>query len=137
MLAVMDHLRQEQLDALRQQLVEEQARLRERQVSEDATAVSEQEIGDIQDKASEEARRSTAFVRRTHNEGRLLEVEAALKRMADGTYGICEETDEPIPLGRLQAEPTTRYTVEALELLEEEREHHAATTHGANDTDVY
>ncbi|HET6585401.1 MAG TPA: TraR/DksA C4-type zinc finger protein, partial [Nannocystaceae bacterium] len=49
------------------------------------------------------------------------EVSAALARMDAGTYGICEETGEPIPFERLRSEPTTRYTVEALELLERER----------------
>ena len=51
---------------------------------------------------------------------RLREVEAALARMDDGTYGICEETGDPIPYGRLLAEPTARYTIEAQELLERE-----------------
>ncbi|MBT3352881.1 MAG: hypothetical protein HOC91_01535 [Nitrospinaceae bacterium] len=45
--------------------------------------------------------------------GRLREVELAFKRIEDGTYGICEESDEPIPFIRLEAIPYTRFTVAA------------------------
>ncbi|HEX5515076.1 MAG TPA: TraR/DksA C4-type zinc finger protein [Gammaproteobacteria bacterium] len=43
----------------------------------------------------------------------LREVDAALKRIAEGTYGICEDTGEPIPYARLKAEPTARRSVAA------------------------
>ena len=38
---------------------------------------------------------------------RLAEVDAALARIADGTYGICAVCGEPIPAARLEARPTT------------------------------
>jgi RNA polymerase-binding transcription factor DksA len=41
------------------------------------------------------------------------EVNAALARIADGSYGICEVTGEKIPLERLRAVPWTRLTREA------------------------
>ncbi len=49
---------------------------------------------------------------------RLREVEAAFTRMENGTYGICEESDEPIPFTRLEAVPYARYTVAAQSELE-------------------
>ncbi|HEY7908963.1 MAG TPA: TraR/DksA C4-type zinc finger protein [Thermomicrobiales bacterium] len=45
----------------------------------------------------------------------LAEVEHALKKLEDGTYGICEDTGEPISHARLEALPYARYTVAALE----------------------
>jgi DnaK suppressor protein len=45
----------------------------------------------------------------------LAEVEHALKKIDDGTYGICEDTGEPISHARLEALPYARYTVAALE----------------------
>jgi RNA polymerase-binding transcription factor DksA len=33
----------------------------------------------------------------------------ALRRMAEGTYGLCENCGQPIPLGRLRAAPDARY----------------------------
>lgn len=41
------------------------------------------------------------------------EVMAALKRMEEGNYGICEETEEPIGYKRLAAQPWTRLSLEA------------------------
>lgn len=49
---------------------------------------------------------------------RLKEIEWALARMERGTYGICEETDEPIELERLRALPWTRLSIEGAEIRE-------------------
>ena len=89
-------------------------------MSEEVEAAADEETGDDQDEAAEENRRATARLRQRHHAQQLSEVDAALARMDEGTYGICEETDEPIPFARLELQPTTRYTVEALELLEDE-----------------
>jgi RNA polymerase-binding transcription factor DksA len=43
----------------------------------------------------------------------LYEIDAALKRIEDGTYGICELTGKPIPWERLEAIPWTRFSLEA------------------------
>ena len=45
----------------------------------------------------------------------LSEVDAAIARIADGSYGTCEKTGEPIPESRLRVVPWTRFTREALE----------------------
>lgn len=50
----------------------------------------------------------------------LAEVNAALQRILDGTYGICQETGGPIPEVRLRIVPWTRFTKEALECRERE-----------------
>ncbi|MDQ0633746.1 DnaK suppressor protein [Arthrobacter pascens] len=41
----------------------------------------------------------------------LAEVEAALARIADGTYGICSVCGEPISEGRLEARPWTSFCI--------------------------
>ncbi len=41
------------------------------------------------------------------------EVIEAIKRMDEGTYGLCEETEEPIGFKRLSASPWTRLSLEA------------------------
>jgi DnaK suppressor protein len=46
------------------------------------------------------------------------EIIAALKRIQDGTYGICEGTGRPIPKARLEASPWARYCVEYATRLE-------------------
>lgn len=49
---------------------------------------------------------------------RLLEIESALGRIERGTYGVCEETDEPIEIERLRALPWTRLSIEGAEIRE-------------------
>jgi DnaK suppressor protein len=49
---------------------------------------------------------------------RLFEIESALARIEEGSYGICEETNEYIEEKRLLALPWTRLSLEGAELLE-------------------
>ncbi|MBX6765032.1 MAG: TraR/DksA C4-type zinc finger protein [Rubrobacteraceae bacterium] len=44
---------------------------------------------------------------------RLASVQRALQKIDEGTYGICDETGEPIPRDRLEAVPEAIYTIEA------------------------
>src|SRR5207302_317547 len=46
------------------------------------------------------------------------EIDQAIDRIRDGTYGVCELTGERIEAGRLEAVPWTRFTVEAEKQLE-------------------
>ncbi len=54
-------------------------------------------------------------------EKRLQSVDQALRKIEEGTYGICDDTGEPIPRGRLEAMPEAIYTVEAQQRRERER----------------
>jgi DnaK suppressor protein len=51
----------------------------------------------------------------------LFEVESALERIENGSYGICEETGEPIEAQRLEVIPYTRVSVEGAEIREHDR----------------
>lgn len=48
----------------------------------------------------------------------VVEIYDALKRIQNGTYGICDGTGEPIPKMRLEGIPWTRYCVKYAEMLE-------------------
>ncbi len=54
----------------------------------------------------------------------IFEIDAALRRIEKGVYGICELTGNPINLERLQALPYVRYTVRAQSELEKGRAHY-------------
>jgi len=54
-------------------------------------------------------------------ERRLWNVERALQKIEEGTYGICDETGELISRGRLEAVPEAIYTIEAQRRHERER----------------
>jgi len=49
----------------------------------------------------------------------LYEIDAALERIDDGTYGICELTGQLIPWKRLEAIPWTRFSLEAEKQIEQ------------------
>ena len=54
-------------------------------------------------------------------ERRLADVDRALQKIEEGTYGTCDDTGEEIPRGRLEAVPEALRTVEAQERFERER----------------
>ena len=70
---------------------------------------------DMTDRASEEIDRT--FELRTRDRERKLinKIDAALRRIEEGTYGYCEETGEPIGLKRLIARPIATLSIEAQE----------------------
>ena len=47
----------------------------------------------------------------SHSNTRLAEVELALDRLEEGTYGVCEGCGKAIPVERLQARPAARHCV--------------------------
>lgn len=69
----------------------------------------------------------------------LYEIDQALERIIDGTYGVCEISGKAIPHPRLEALPFTRYTVECQAQLEKQNRFRARTPvnslFGLNDSD--
>lgn len=51
----------------------------------------------------------------------LMEIDDALQRIENGTYGICEGTGQPIPKARLEAQPWARYSVEYARIVEQQQ----------------
>src|ERR1043166_1542750 len=70
---------------------------------------------DLTDRASLETERAIEL--RTRDRGRKLisKIDAALSRIEIGTYGFCEETDQPIGIRRLEARPIATLSIEAQE----------------------
>src|SRR6202789_1793165 len=70
---------------------------------------------DVTDRASVETDRALEL--RTRDRARKLvsKIDQALNRLEIGTYGYCEETDEPIGIKRLEARPIATMSIEAQE----------------------
>ena len=70
---------------------------------------------DIADRASLETERALEL--RTRDRARKLinKIDEALSRIDNGTYGYCEDTDEPISVSRLEARPIATLSLEAQE----------------------
>jgi DnaK suppressor protein len=124
-----DHLSKTQIEQLRALLLAERAQF----LATQTRPVADDAIGDVQDHAAEAARLEREVRLVDHGRERLVEVEAALVRIEDGSYGVCEETGDPIPFARLVLEPTTRYTVDALEGIERDRARDAVSVGDGED----
>ena len=119
----MKHLSEEELEKLRAALdteasdIEEQLAEHGKKVQgdwqgtpagfESETATNPEDAAD----AMEELATNVPLVEELEN--RLKDVRAALKKMDDGVYGICEKTGKKIPFDRLEANPAARTLVDA------------------------
>lgn len=70
---------------------------------------------DYADRASSETDRSIELRARDRQRKLISKIDAALRRIDDGTYGYCEETGEPISLKRLDARPIATLSIDAQE----------------------
>ena len=70
---------------------------------------------DITDRASVETDRALELRTRDRARKLISKIDQALLRIENGTYGFCEETDEPIGLKRLEARPIATLSIEAQE----------------------
>ena len=70
---------------------------------------------DISDRASTETDRALELRTRDRQRKLIGKIDAALRRIAEGSYGFCEETGEPIGLRRLEALPIATLSIESQE----------------------
>ncbi len=72
-------------------------------------------LPDANDRASSETEKGIELRTRDRQRKLISKIEDALRRIEDGSYGYCEETGEPISLGRLMARPIATLSLEAQE----------------------
>lgn len=70
------------------------------------------------DSATNEFDRELAVSQLSAQQDALYEIEAAMRRILDGSYGVCEQTGKRIPAARLKAVPWTRFREEVEAQLE-------------------
>ena len=75
---------------------------------------------DPNDRATHEEGAALALRTRDRERKLINKIDAALRRIDEGEYGYCEETGEPIGLGRLMARPIATLSIEAQERREAE-----------------
>ncbi|MGF1444596.1 MAG: RNA polymerase-binding protein DksA [Pikeienuella sp.] len=81
-------------------------------------------IPDLADRASAETDRALELRTRDRQRKLISKIDAALRRIEDGSYGYCEVTGEPISLRRLEARPTATLSLEAQEAHERREKVH-------------
>lgn len=82
------------------------------------TALISEPSGDIYDQASSERDRELGLLLGDREREKVHAIDEALLRIDENEYGICEECEEEIPLGRLKAMPFARHCVKCKSDLE-------------------
>ena len=76
---------------------------------------------DMADRASSESDRALELRTRDRQRKLISKIDAALKRIEDGTYGYCEETGDPIGIARLDARPIATLSLSLIHISEPTR----------------
>ncbi len=84
-------------------------------------SLSTEMVGDEADLASAHISQTQALNQRDKFLAKIKEIDEALGRLENGSFGICEETDDPIEEKRLLAIPWTRLSLEGAEVREREQ----------------
>ena len=106
-----------------QELLEEKRKAlldRARQMLSEGMMLDTNDLPDEMDLASSEYIQSFEFRLRGREKSLLSKLDLALKKIDDGTFGICEICEEPIGKKRLEARPETTLCIKCKE--DQERE---------------
>jgi DnaK suppressor protein len=112
----------EQVGKLHQKLVEKRRELLEEHDRhlEGGRLPPEEHVSEPEEEAARTNQRETLIGLAEVERIRLVEIELALHKIDDGTYGVSEESGEPIGFDRLRAVPWARFTAPEQEELEHE-----------------
>jgi len=80
-------------------------------VKSSAEKLTNEPSGDIYDQASNERDRELLLLLGDREREKVRNIDEALARLDEGEYGICEDCEEEIPIGRLKAMPFARLCV--------------------------
>jgi DnaK suppressor protein len=92
-----------------------------RNLREDSKEVSPEGLTEEGDVAQNHLDQKLTFSLRERDFKTLREIELALLRLEEGTYGICEESGEPIEKARLEKQPWARLCLHYAEMEEREK----------------
>ena len=109
------------IKSCREELIKTKADLLNRYQSHFADLSARERGGDEADQTVSILDENRLFATQKQLRFMLGEIEHALARIELGTYGVCEETEEPIEPERLQAIPWTRLSIEGAEIREKQR----------------
>jgi DnaK suppressor protein len=116
------HLSQKQLDRFKGLLDEKRQRLidQARETLSNEMILSPDDRFDEVDQASSEYMQAFSFRLRGRERFLMSKIEIALRKMEEGTFGICEECEEPISNKRLEARPEAPLCIQCKEAQEKE-----------------
>ena len=106
----MSMLKKAEIEKLKTTL-ERQLRDLQSDFSRDMQPAQQPALADINDQATLESERSFELRIKDRERKLIGKVMEALKKIGDGTYGVCDSCGEPIGVKRLQARPVTSFCI--------------------------
>jgi len=115
-----DILKPKEIATLRERLLEEKQRILDLYEQDLKAGQEPGDFGteDLVDQANAAWNRELNFALSDGERKQLLQIDAALQRLDEGTYGFCQHSGEAIAYQRLHAVPWARYTVDVQEKIE-------------------
>lgn len=110
-----DYMNPAQLAFFRDRLAKMRDELLENAASTGANLRENELVADPADRATVEEEHALELRVRDRERKLLKKIGEALQRIDDGEYGWCEETGDPIGIGRLLARPTATLSIDAQE----------------------
>lgn len=91
-------------------------------VSNELSALNSDEMNDDGDYAAVSTENMVESAIGNKQQSELAEIELALSKIRNGTYGICEMCEEDIGFARLKVKPHARYCIDCREIAEKNHE---------------
>ena len=109
------------LESFRKQLLKQREAIlnKSKRLKEDSYTLGADGIQDMADAASNAYNADILMSLSDNDRNMVKEIDSALDKIGSGTYGICEECDEPISEKRLEANPVARYCITCKRMIEE------------------
>jgi DnaK suppressor protein len=116
------------LTKLKKKLLEERARLLNTATSSRKKdfSIATDDLADEADLTSIELSQGIVFTLREKEQRTMAEIDEALQRMEEGSYGLCEECETEIGAKRLEIFPTARLCITHQEEVEKKKKFYAA-----------
>ena len=112
----------QKLEYFRNLLLEQRRHATEDLLNDRATALEGDGVEDAGEMSELDLNRSTAFDLASHQSDLIKEIDEALARIEDGTYGLCTRCGKPLDEERLKAMPTAKYDAECQAAIEAAQE---------------
>ena len=94
----------------------------EQELEEFKTMLEEKRISAMPELGSDSIEREKAFMFASRDGVYLSQLEDALARIKDGSFGVCRLCTKPVPLARLEAVPTTTVCVPCKEAEQDQKQ---------------
>jgi DnaK suppressor protein len=115
-----EYMNENQLEYFREKLLVIKSDLEESIKSSSNSMKIESEVIEEVEKSARAVARDFEIQNRARNLDMVRKINQALDRISDGSYGYCQETEEPIGLKRLEANPVALFCVEVQVEIERE-----------------